>query len=297
MRFLPAPIRPILAAALLLLPGSAAGGEVRLAPPGWPPPPPEHPFLTPLLSPTFSDFTWQEEPKVSREDASPPPHRDLPGGPRWLFGEVNLGFFGSNLGEARAIDVGGETFSYDDIWGGGFGPRLQGRLHFGILRRERAGLTVGPGLFIESAGYGMEGGAKRLFLQDGTTLDPQYLFIWRWVATVHGRYLFSRGFFVGAQIGVGYGFTEEAEIKITDPGGTETRQTLFRQSRGITWDLSVRAGWRWGRSRVGWGGYFEAGVVQVGSPRRGDFAGADPDPIRMTYFGAGVLLEFGSVRP
>ncbi|MCZ6602205.1 MAG: hypothetical protein O6952_04300, partial [Planctomycetota bacterium] len=217
----------------------------------------------------------------------------------WLFADMALGFHSSRP-RWKAIDAGGgETYDYDDIWEAGFGPRFQLRLHYGITRGENTGLTIGPGFFIENGGYGTEGGTMDITLRDGTELNPQFMNIGRVLGTIHGRYLFSRGFFVGTQIGVGLGFTSEVEIGVTEPGGVETKMILFRRTQMISYDFNMRIGWRWAWSRFGLGFYFETGLGYVGSPRRGNYSGADPSPIRINYIGVALFLFEGgwSVLP
>lgn len=266
MRFLPPPSRVLLFAALSILPGSAAGQE-RL-------------------------FDHLSAGHGTSERAT----RRSFGEPDWFFGEFTFGWFSSDpVGEA--IDVRGETFDYDDVWRSGFGRRLQVRLHFGIVRGERTGLTVGPGLSYESGGYGTEGGTRPVDLRDGTRLSPESLALNRLLATGHGRYLFPYGLFVGIQVGLGLAFTNELSVGITDPGGTSTDEILIRRTVTIASDLSFRIGWRAARRYVGFGFYFEAGVGLVGAPRQGSYDGADPDPILLSCLGFSLLVEFGEVLP
>jgi hypothetical protein len=195
----------------------------------------------------------------------------------------------------QAMDVGRETVGYDDIWGGGFGPRLQGRLHFGILRGRQSEITVGPGLFLESAGYGTEGGTSRIRLQDGTVLDPQFGWIARFLATLHARVVLPRGFFAGAHFGLGLANTRKVDMDVTDAGGTETKTRLFRESTPVTYDFGIRLGWRRTRPRWAFGFYVEGGLGIVAPPREGRYAGADPGPIRIGYVGVAFSLQFGSM--
>ena len=218
--------------------------------------------------------------------------RDQP----WLFAEIASGWFSSEP-SGQAIDAGGETFDYDEIWVAGFGFWAQLRLHFGILAGEKTGLTIGPGLFIGSQGYGTEGGTRTLHLSDGTVLRPESLSIARLLATFHARYLLPLGFFAGAQIGVGLAFTSEPSIGFTDSAGVPKETTLYRKTETYASDIRLRAGWRGAVTGAGAGFYFEVGLGIIGAPRRGGYPGADPDPILHWFFGMGFVFEIGWVTP
>ena len=91
------------------------------------------------------------------------------------------------------------------------------------------------------------------------------------------------------------GFTSEVGIGVTDPGGAKTEMISFRRTQMISYDFNMRAGWRYAWSRPGLGFYFEAGLGYVGSPRRGNYSGADPSPIRINYFGVALFLFEGGM--
>ncbi|MCZ6690640.1 MAG: hypothetical protein O7H41_13685 [Planctomycetota bacterium] len=288
------PAWPALITALVLLPSSAAGqeGMYGLYETGRRPSLPTFPLYDiPVGSQDLPEPPWRASPHGPRRDIHDPSHQELARETPWLFGEIAVGFHSSGP-RGKAIDAGGgETFSYRDVWRGGFGGRLQLRLHYGIAHGEKTGLTIGPGLFIENGGYGNEGGTQRITLRDGTELDPETLRISRVLAIVHGRYLFPHGFFAGTQVGVGLGFTNEVGIDVTDPGGVETKMILFRRTQMITYDLSLRVGWTWTGSQYGVGFYFEAGLGYVGAPRIGNYSGADPDRILIGYGGFALVFS------
>lgn len=289
----------VLSAALSLLPFSAAGDEVLFESyaAGRPnPSPTAHLLFTPARAPAAVGPAWRPLSQATQEQPSEPSAGEPTEESRWIFGEFSIGWFSARC-QGDAIDYRGERFDCDDIWEGGFGLSTQLRLHFGVVREEETGLTIGPGLFLERGDFGTDGAEREVTLQDGTVLDPLFLLTGRVLGTFHARYLLRFGFFVGAQFGLGLAWTSEVEIDVIDPGGLRTEMTLFRRTVTITTDLSFRFGWRGAGRYVGFGLYIEGGVGLIGAPKRGDFPGADPDPIRLNWFGSGILIEFGQVRP
>ena len=288
-----------LAPRLFLLGALLLGGLVPAAAQDALPPPWETEKKPPPPQPPPPD---QEPPAGVPPGATAPPAQPAPLVRKGRIWDFSLGLLGASVGDGTAVERNAtlvDDVNYRDIFDGGSGFNLEGRLHFQVIRMPAWTISAGPYCHFDTVTLE---GDRYDDSNSSAYLQPDDLTIHKFLLGGHIR-MHWRRFFMASQIGLGVASQEGVDAVSDDNAGGGIQQgELFDDTVSFALGTSFRLGWIWqirGTS-IGLSGFLSAGLM--GAPGRGDqafavaFGDPDPEPLGTAAFGLALSVEFGGSR-
>ncbi|MCI0341193.1 MAG: hypothetical protein L0216_08570 [Planctomycetales bacterium] len=231
------------------------------------------------------------------------PARAQESGPPRALGLVE----GSLSGGMGATALGGTAHQsggaiYDDLFGSGTMTWAAMHLDFVLLRRTKATISVGPWLQVDQTTY-----RGRTYRDSfGTALEPDEMTVTRGLLGGFARFRFGppdgpARFWLGLQIGFGYGHSSEVDGDLWGPSTPRTRANLYESTDSLAWDFGFRLGLLLRADphvdlgiTAGFGGGSQGAPANASDP---NLAPANAGPLDNIYAVIGLTLFLKSPSP